>query len=419
MKLKGRIAVPGDKSISHRALLLSSISRGSSLLEGLNLGLDCQRTIHCLRSLGVVLTKGKEGLLVEGRDLRLSPPSGALHCGDSATTLRLLAGLLAGQKFASVLDGNSSLRSRPMARIVGPLRLMGADLFGAGGSNLAPISVRGGSLKGIFYELPMASAQVKSALLLAGIQAEGTTTILEPLPSRDHTERMLAVAGARIKSEPGRIAVRGGVSLEAQRYRIPGDLSAAAFLVGAAAALPGSELIVENVGLNPTRTGFLDVLKEMGARLEILEVQELQGEKRGTVKVWGGPLQAASLGGELIPRLIDEIPLLAVLATQAEGVTTIRDAQELRYKEADRLAVISGELNKLGAWVQELSDGLVIRGPCLFKGGTVDSHGDHRIALALEIAALFSREPVKVLGSQLADISFPGFPRIKEKLVTG
>ncbi|NLJ80790.1 MAG: 3-phosphoshikimate 1-carboxyvinyltransferase, partial [Firmicutes bacterium] len=245
MKLKGQITVPGDKSISHRALLISSVSKGTSLLEGLNRGLDCQETMNCLRMLGVGIKRKNQLWEVKGRNFRLKPPGRALNCGDSATTLRLLAGLLAGQEFASVLDGNRALRSRPMARIIGPLRLMGADLFGAEGSNLEPISVRGGRLKGITYELPMASAQVKSALLLAGIQAEGKTTVLEPVASRNHTEKMLAFAGADITCLPGQITVQSGAVLGARHYRIPGDLSSAAFFMGAAAVLPGSELIVK------------------------------------------------------------------------------------------------------------------------------------------------------------------------------
>ena len=419
MKLKGQITVPGDKSISHRALLISSVSKGTSLLEGLNRGLDCQETMNCLRMLGVGIKRKNQLWEVKGRNFRLKPPGRALNCGDSATTLRLLAGLLAGQEFASVLDGNRALRSRPMARIIGPLRLMGADLFGAEGSNLAPISVRGGRLKGITYELPMASAQVKSALLLAGIQAEGKTTVLEPVASRNHTEKMLAFAGADITCLPGQITVQSGAVLGARHYRIPGDLSSAAFFMGAAAVLPGSELIVKNVGLTPTRLGFIEALEAMGAAVEILTAEEIQGERRGDLRVRGGQLKAAAIKGELIPRLLDEIPLLAVLATQAEGITVISDAQELRYKETDRLKAIRQELNKLGADIEEMPAGLVIKGPSALTAGRLDSHGDHRIALALEIASFVSAGPLQIKGSGLADISFPGFQKIKKQLLTG
>ncbi|HHY09623.1 MAG TPA: 3-phosphoshikimate 1-carboxyvinyltransferase [Firmicutes bacterium] len=412
MKLRGKITVPGDKSISHRVLLLSGICRGPSLIEGLNQGPDCDRTRSCLEQLGVSFKEKKEGLKVQGLDLKLKAPAGALNCGNSATTIRLLAGLLAGQPFASVLDGDASLRARPMARIIGPLRLMGADLFGAGGSNLAPISVRGGGLKGISYELPVASAQVKSALLLAGIQAEGVTEIKEPTASRDHTERLLENLGAKISRKPGVIKVERSAELAGGRFQIPGDFSAASFLLGGAASLPGSELIIENVGLNPTRIGFLEVLHEMGADIEILTAEEIQGERRGTLRARGGSLTAATVKGDIIPRLIDEVPILAVIATQAAGTTVIQDAQELRVKESDRLAAISQELNKIGADVEELPDGLIIKGPTALKGGTVQSHGDHRIAMALEIAGLFCAGPLKVKDELVAGISFPGFQKV-------
>lgn len=419
MKLLGRTVVPGDKAISHRALIISSISRGPSVIYGLNEGVDCACTRRCLAELGVSILKKGSGWYVKGRGFSLKKTEEVLFCNDSGATLRMLAGVLAGQDFLSFLDGNQSLRSRPMAPIVEPLRLMGADLFGAAGSNLAPLSIRGGRLKGIRYELPVPNAQIKSAILFAGLQAEGTTTIIEPIPCRDHTERLLSQGGARLTRHPGALHLTGGTELDGRTFQIPGDLSAAAFLIGAAVVLPGSELIVENVGLNPMRLGFLDVLGEMGALIEIVNVEEMGGEPCGTIVVRSAKLKAATVEGELIPRLFDEIPILAVVATQAEGTTVIRDAGELRRKESDRLANLVRELNKIGAQITELPTGLEITGPTRLGRGELKNYGDHRLALAWEVAALISGGLAKTEGGNLFDRSFPDFERTWQGLLVG
>lgn len=417
MRLSGRVEVPGDKSISHRALLLSSLAREESVLRGLNRGGDCAHTLANLRALGVSIEQEGESWIVFGRGLELQKPQGILNCGNSATTLRLLAGILAGQEFLSILDGSSSLRSRPMARVVEPLRLMGADLFGPGGSNFAPLSMRGGSLKGIRYELPVPSAQVKSAVLLAGLQAEGTTTIIEPVACGDDMEKMLLSVGADLKIEGIEIHITGANSLQGRYYDIPGDVSAAAFLLGGAAALPGSEIIVENIGLNPTRLGFFEILEAMGVPVEIIDKHNDRGELVGTVLVRSGKLTATTIGGDIIPRLLDEIPILAILATQAEGTTVIKDAGELRVKESDRLANLAQELNRIGACVKETPTGLEITGPTKLTGGTVQSHGDHRLALAFEVAGLFCSSTLHIQGHELSKGSFPGFQQTWKELI--
>ncbi len=419
MKLLGRTAVPGDKAISHRALVISSISRGPSVIYGLNEGLDCSCTRRCLAELGVSILKKGGGWYVQGRGFDLAKTEEVLFCNDSGATLRMLAGVLAGQEFLSFLDGTPSLRSRPMGAIIEPLRLMGADLFGAAGSNFAPLSIRGGELKGIRYELPVPDAQIKSALLLAGLQAEGTTTIIEPIPCRDHTERLLSQGGAQLTLHPGAIHLTGGAELQGRELRIPGDISAAAFLIGAAVVLPGSEVIVENVGLNPTRLGFLDVLGRMGALIEIVNMEDMDGEPYGTIVARSAQLNATTIEGPLIPRLFDEIPILAVVATQAEGTTVIRDASRLRRTESDRLANLARELNKIGAKVTELPHGLEISGPTKLGPGRLENYGDHRLALAWDGAALISDGLVKTEAGGLQERSFPGFERTWRGLLVG
>lgn len=420
MRLHGRAVIPGDKGISHRALLISSISEGKSIIRGLNRGSDCAKTIGCLQNLGVPITQDGGDWVVFGRGFQLSQPNEVLDCGYSGTTLRLLAGVLSGQDFLSILDGNESLRLRPMGRVVEPLRLMGADLFGPAGSNLAPLSVRGGSLKGMTYELPVPSAQVKGAVLLASSQTHEKTTIIEPITCADHMEKMLQSAGANIQIEPNKIQITGGVNLTSRVYDVPGDFSAAAILISAAAGLEGSEIVLENVGLNPSRAGYLEVLKSMGASIEIVDLVEDQGgELRGTVIARSSKLQATTVKGEIIPRLLDDIPILAVLATQAEGTTIIDDANELRVKESDRLTNLATELNKLGAQIKELPNGLEITGPTKLKGGSVSCYHDHRLALAFRVAGLFSEERVTFTDKNRHKISFPEFQSIWGELITG
>lgn len=407
------IHVPGDKSISHRALMLGALAQGTTRIEGFLPGADCMGTISCLQKLGVeidlyspteveVVGRGNSGLL---------EPLTPLDVGNSGTTIRLMLGILAGSPFASVILGDESIARRPMKRIVDPLRKMGAQIDGREQGRYPPLFVRGGALQGITHISPIASAQVKSSLLLAGLQAEGETTVEEPGPSRDHTERMLGAFGADLAVTPGRVTIQGGQSLRGQHVRIPGDPSSAAFFWAAALLVPGSRITVRDVGINPTRIGILDVFRSMGAQVEIQPTAEWCGEPVGDVTVSADELHGIEVEGELIPRLIDEIPLLAVVATQAQGTTTIRDAAELKVKETNRIRAIATELTKLGAAIEETADGLKITGPTPLKGGVCDSYGDHRIAMSTAIAGLTARDEVIVRGAEVIDISFPGFYR--------
>jgi 3-phosphoshikimate 1-carboxyvinyltransferase len=419
MVLRGRITVPGDKSISHRALLIASISQGFSVIQGFSSAHDCLATLECCRKLGAVIEEHSNNtIVVHGKGLfSLKEPQDILDCKNSGTTMRLLSGILAGQEFFSVVTGDSSLRSRPMGRVVLPMRQMGAVIQGRKQGNLPPLAVEGGGLEGITYTLPVASGQVKSAILLAGLFAEGITTVIEPVASRDHTEQMLAAFGAEIERSDHGIVLKGKPTLYGQTVQIPGDISSAAFFMAPAAVTPGSDIVVEKVGLNPTRTGVLDVLQAMGAHIELENVWNSGGELQGDVRITGQALRGITMEGNLIPRLIDEIPIIAVIATQAAGKTVIRDAGELRVKESNRLAVLARELGKLGAQIRELPDGLEIVGPTPLKGGIVQAHGDHRIAMSLEIASLFSSEPVIVQGRECIRISFPEFYAILDQII--
>ncbi|BDG60629.1 3-phosphoshikimate 1-carboxyvinyltransferase [Caldinitratiruptor microaerophilus] len=409
--LRGRLTVPGDKSISHRAVILGAIARGTTEITNFLPGGDCLRTVACMEALGAeVERRSPTHLRVRGRGLDgLREPEDVLDVGNSGTTIRLLTGLLAGQRFFSVLTGDASIRRRPMGRVVRPLTEMGAEIRGRQGGERAPLAVQGRALRPVHYRSPVASAQVKSAVLLAGLTCEGETAVTEPAPSRDHTERMLAGFGARVRRQGLTAAVEGRPDLEGQRVDVPGDISSAAFLLVAAALVPGSEVVIEGVGVNPTRTGILDVLAAMGAAVELQNPREAAGEPVADLYVRSAPgLRGAEIGGELIPRLIDEIPVLAVAACAAEGTTVIRDAAELRVKESDRLAALATELGRLGARVEERPDGLVIHGGGL-RGGRAQAHGDHRLAMALGVAGLVAPEGVEVEGAESVDVSFPGF----------
>lgn len=417
--LRGRVRVPGDKSISHRALLLGSIAEGLSRVEGLLPAADCLATLRCIEALGVEVQRfDKTTLVVHGLGLHgLQEPDDVLDCAGSATTMRLLSGILAGQPFYSVLTGNASLRSRPMARIVQPLRWMGATILGRNNDRLPPLSIRGGRLQGINYTLPVASAQVKSAILLAGLYAEGTTTVHEPGPARDHTERMLRAQGARLKVQGNSITLASSGGLRAMDITIPGDISSAAFPIAAACLVPRSEIVIEGVGVNPTRTGFLEVLRTMGADIVVENQQERGGEPVADIVVRGSPglnpgLRGVEVGGELVPRMIDEFPILAVAATQAEGETVVRDAAELRVKETDRIAAIVAELRKFGAYIEERPDGFVVEGPTSLREAHVDSHGDHRLAMSLIVAGLLAEGETIVEGTECIEDSFLGFEGI-------
>jgi len=368
--------------------------------------------------LGVKIEReGATTLTVHGKGWKgLREPDQCLDVGNSGTTIRLLLGILAGSPFFSTVYGDASIARRPMARVVEPLRRMGARIDGRAGGRFAPLAVRGGELKGIEYHSPVASAQVKSCLLLAGLRAEGWTKVKEPHPSRDHTERMLKAFGAELSLGEGAVSVRGGQSLAGRHVRVPGDISSAAFLFAAALLVPGSRVTVRDVGINPTRTGILDVFRSMGAEVTVTPTDQWCGEPVGDVTVAGGPLRGVEVGGDLIPRLIDEIPVLAVVATQAEGRTVIRDAAELKVKESNRIATVAEELRKMGAQVDETSDGLIIEGPTSLQGALLDSHGDHRIGMAMAVAGLASEGEVRVKGAEAISVSFPNFAEILKEL---
>ena len=407
--LRGDITVPGDKSIAHRAVILGSIARGRSRIFNLSGGDDNSRTVRAFRQMGVEIFRDGDGLCVDGKGWKgLGAPDKPIDCGNSGTTIRLLSGLLAGRPFESELDGDASLRQRPMQRIIDPLRSMGAQIESKSGNGVAPLTIRGGGLRGIEYSMPVASAQVKSAILLAALQADGTTTLIEPQKSRDHTEVMLRGFGAQVAVEDRKISLAGGQELSAQEVRIPGDISSAAFFLVAAAMIPGSDLTIRNVGCNPTRDGVMIILRRMGAAIEYLNQRVEAGERVADLRVRGGGLKGVDVGPELVARTIDEYPVLAVAAALADGVTTFSDVKELRYKESDRIAAMSAGLRALGVAVEAREDGMTIRGGKL-KGGAVESCGDHRIAMSFAIAALASAEGVAIDDAACVDISFPSF----------
>ncbi len=419
--MRGELVVPGDKSISHRAAILGAMAHGGTEISGFLEGEDPLSTVRCLRALGVGIEGPREGrLLVDGAGVEAwREPAAVLDAGNSGTTLRLLLGALAGRGFAATLTGDASLRRRPMDRVAEPLRSMGAVVGGPEGGKTAPLTIRGGKLRAAAVELAVASAQVKSAVLLAGLQAEGVTAVTEPSRSRDHTERMLAAFGGAVEEAdlPGgghRVTVRGPQSLRGARVAVPGDFSAAAFFLVAGAVVPGSAVTVRGVGLNPTRTGLLDVLRRMGAKIRVdLEDFAPGGEPVGDVTVEGtGELRGVEVGGSLIPRLIDEIPALAVAAVFACGKTVIRDAAELRAKESDRIAGMAAELARLGGRVRTLPDGLLIEGGGKLGGAAVDAWGDHRVAMALAVAACaVGGGETLIQGTECVNISYPDFFR--------
>jgi 3-phosphoshikimate 1-carboxyvinyltransferase len=420
----GRVRIPGDKSISHRALMLGALAEGETTIEGLLLGEDPRSTAACFRALGAEISDlNTDRVTVRGIGIgNLQEPIGVLDAGNSGTTLRLMLGILASHpdRFFTI-TGDDSLRSRPMGRVVKPLTMMGAQIWGRRDNTLAPLAVRGQSLKPIHYQSPIASAQVKSCILLAGLMTEGQTTVSEPALSRDHSERMLRAFGAEVIVDPETISatVVGPAKLQGQRVIVPGDISSAAFWLVAAAIVPGSDLTIENVGINPTRTGILDVLHQMGANITLENERDAAGEPVADLRVRYGPLTGCEIGGALIPRLVDEIPILAVAATVAQGKTVIRDAEELRVKESDRLAVMAAALQKMGAQVTEQPDGLEITGPVQLRGADVDSHTDHRIAMSLAIAALVAQGTTTIDRAEAAAISYPDFVPTLERLTQG
>lgn len=414
LALRGRLRVPGDKSISHRALMLGSLAEGETVIEGLLLGEDPLSTAHCFRALGAEISElNSQRVRVQGIGLgNLREPGNVLDAGNSGTTMRLMMGILASHSDRFfVVTGDDSLRSRPMSRVVKPLQQMGAQIWGRQGNSLAPLAVQGQRLKPTHYQSPIASAQVKSCVLLAGLMTEGDTTVTEPALSRDHSERMLRAFGANLTVDPETcsVTVHGPATLRGQTVVVPGDISSAAFWLVAAAIVPGSDLVIENVGVNPTRTGILEVLAQMGADITPENEREVAGEPVADLRVRHSALKACTIAGDIIPRLIDEIPILAVAAAFAEGTTVIRDAAELRVKESDRLAVMATQLGQMGAQITELPDGLEITGGAALTGTAVDSYTDHRIAMSLAIAALNAAGETQIHRAEAAAISYPDF----------
>lgn len=413
--IRGEIAVPGDKSISHRSIMLGSISRGETTVRGFLRGEDNIATLNAFRAMGVAIDDDGETLRIAGKGLRgLSEPTDVIDCGNSGTSMRLLAGLLAPQRFYSVLSGDQYLRRRPMRRVLEPLAQMGACLYGREGGDKAPLAIIGRDLTGISYSSPVASAQVKSALMLAGLYAEGETRISEPHLSRDHSERMFRHFGADIETGPGGVVVRSSRELEGRDIVVPGDISSAAFFMVAALIVPGSELLIRGVGVNPTRTGIIDILTAMGGSIELLDQREVSGEPVADILVRSSRLKGIKIAGEVVTRAIDEFPVICVAAANAEGRTVVREARELRVKETDRIAAMATNLRTVGVSVTETEDGMDIDGVELVAAGAVESFGDHRIAMSMLVAGLSAAGEIAVSDTECVATSFPTFFSILE-----
>lgn len=408
--IRGELRVPGDKSVSHRAALFGGMAEGETHITDFLLGEDCLSTLRCLRGLGVEWEQEGNEVWVRGQGMESwVEPQDVLDVGNSGTTMRLLLGVLAGSPFSSTFTGDPSIRRRPMRRVTDPLRDMGARILGRQAGNFAPLTIQGGTLQGSEFRTEVASAQVKSALILAGLRAKGETTIIEPALSRDHTERMLKAFGADIVAEGPQVRVRNGRRLKGQEVSVPGDISSAAFLLVLASLVKSGELIIRDVGVNPTRTGILEALRLMGADIEERDAMEVSGELRATLIVRPAFLHGVEISGDIIPRLIDELPVFAVAACLAEGETVVRDAHELRVKESDRIRTVVTGLSALGAQIEELPDGFRIKGQTTFRGGQAQSHGDHRLAMAWAVAGMVSQEGVGVEGMEAAAVSYPSF----------
>jgi 3-phosphoshikimate 1-carboxyvinyltransferase len=404
--LSGAVTPPGDKSISHRALIFNGIAQGKARVENLGPGLDVLSTIKCLRALGVGIRRDGDTLIVTGGGLH--EPSNVLNAGNSGTTMRLMAGVLAAQDFVSIITGDGSLRSRPMGRVIDPLRRMGAQILGRKNDTLAPLTIKGGSLRGMRYEMPVASAQVKSSLLLAGLYADGETVLEQPALSRDHTERLFSTMGVPVTVDGLSLRLQPGM-LRSVDVTVPADISAAAFWLVAGVCHSDAEVHVEGVGVNPSRTGILDVLKAMGADVSVENRRTQGGEPVADLVARSSSLKATEIGGAMIPLLADEIPIIALAACFARGTTVITDAEELRVKESDRLHTTATELLRLGADVEELPNGLRVNGGKPLHGAAGQSYGDHRLAMTLGVAGLLTDGPVTINGSEAASVSYPSF----------
>ena len=416
-RFRGRFTLPGDKSLSHRLAILGALAEGETRIGNFSTAADCHSTLRCLKELGVEVRGSGRAVDVEGLGpAGLRTASGSLDVGNSGSTIRMLAGVLAGRPFRSVLTGDASIRRRPMERVAEPLRAMGAGITTRDGA--PPMTIEGGTLKGITWRLPVASAQVKTAVLLAGLQADGITAVTEPGRSRDHTERLLPAFGVPLERSGLTVSLRGGTRLTPLTMEVPGDVSSAAFLVVAALILPESWIHVENVLLNPARTAFLDVLKQMGGNIET-GIRRKEPEPVGWIEARSSPLKGVDVGADTVPALIDEVPALAVAATRAEGGFSVSGASELRVKESDRIAALAEGLRAMGARIEERPDGLAIQGGPQLRGARVRAHGDHRIAMALSVAALSARGDSHVEDAECASVSFPEFYAYLERGVAG
>jgi 3-phosphoshikimate 1-carboxyvinyltransferase len=422
--LKGTISVPGDKSITHRAIMLSALANGETTITGYCRGEDCLNTARAFRAMGIQIEESVASLHVYGKgQWGLTEPEHPIDCGNSGTGIRLLTGLLAGQDFFTVLTGDDSIRRRPMGRVVKPIRTMGATISGRKGGELAPLAVTGSRLRGITYVSPVSSAQVKSALLFAALSAEGVTRITEPRQSRDHTERMLKFLGIPVRQEGTTVELEGRPSMgwsSKGALHIPGDLSSAAFFLVGASIIPGSDITITNVGINPTRVGVLDVLTEMGADIHIHNAREQAGEPVSDLRIRASRLHGIRIGRERIPQTIDEFPILCVAAAIADGETVISGAEELRVKESDRIATMATEMKKMGVSIEETLDGLIIHGSAgrTLRGASCTSYGDHRVAMSLAMAGLVADAPTNIANTECIETSFPGFDAKRLELLT-
>lgn len=416
--LKGEVSIPGDKSISHRAVMFGSLAEGTTEVTNFLQGADCLSTISCFRKLGIEIENTSQRILIHGKGLHgLTEPSDTLDTGNSGTTTRLISGILAGQRFTTILNGDASIQTRPMKRIITPLSMMGADITSLKGNDCAPLRIYGGQLHGITYKSPVASAQVKSCVLLAGLYADAPTSVTEPILSRNHTELMLAGFGAHVASSGTTATIEPEPDLNGMKIEVPGDISSAAYFLAAGLMIPNSEILIKNVGINPTRDGILRVAKEMGGDITILNEKTSGGEPTCDLLVRSSSLKGVTIGGEIIPTLIDEIPMIAVMACFAEGITTIKDAQELKVKESNRIDTVVTNLKAMGAHIEATDDGMIIEGGYPLHGAVIDSHLDHRIAMSFAIGALGADGETRIEGAECVKISYPEFYQTLEKLI--
>lgn len=408
--LKGELKVPGDKSISHRAVIFGSLAMGRTTISHFLDGEDCMRTIHAFQAMGVEIEKRGNTVTIDSKGYKnFVEPTEPIYLGNSGTTARLLLGVLAGLPYFITLYGDESLTQRPMDRITVPLKEMGAIIDGRENGKFLPLSIRGGNLRSISYQVPVKSAQVKSGVLLAGLLADGTTVVTEQAETRNHTETMIEAFGGRIEKEELSLRIDGGQNLTGATIEVPGDISSAAFFLAAAALVPESEITLRDVGLNPTRSGIIDILEKMGVSITVNQTRFIGGESIGDITVRSSTMQGIEIGGEIIPRIIDELPIIALLATQAEGKTVIKDAEELRFKETDRISVVVETLTKMGADVQATSDGMIIEGKRELSGSKLDSFGDHRIGMMIAVASLVAKDSIELTNKECIAVSYPRF----------